>query len=112
MQIQQKIIKTSGIKLYIKDGKQEIARASLFILYNDLRKRNYGFLEDVYVDENFRGQGIGTKLIKEIIKVAKRYKCYKIVATSRYKRVKVHQLYEKLGLKKFGIEFKIYLENL
>lgn len=111
MQIKQKIIKTFGIKLYIKDGDKEIARAFLFILYNDYRRRKYGFMEDVFVDEEYRGQGLASKLVKEIFKFAKKYKCYKIVATSRHERIKVHRLYKKLGFKKFGIEFKMYLKN-
>ena len=108
----QKLTDTKGIKIFIEEAGQEVARATLFILKNDYRKRHYGFLEDVFVNESLRGQGIGTKLIKEIIKVAKDNNCYKIVATSRYGREKVHELYERLGFKNFGIEFKMYLEDL
>lgn len=112
MKIQQKVINTRGIKLFIRQNEREIARAYLFILFNDFRRRKYGLMEDVYVDENLRGKGVGTKLIKRIVKVAKKNNCYKIVATSRYGRAKLHGFYQKLGFKKFGFEFKMYLEKL
>jgi GNAT superfamily N-acetyltransferase len=104
-------IEAKGIKIFLEKNNKEIARARLYILHNDTRNLNYGFLEDVLVDENLRGQGIGTELIKEIIKTAENNNCYKIVATSRNSRCPVHKLYERLGFKNFGIEFKMYLEN-
>ena len=107
MKIKQKIIEASGIKFFIEQGGSEVARAFLYVLKNDLHEEPFGFLEDVFVSENLRGQGIGTELLKEIIKTAKDKKCYKIVATSRYERPKVHALYERLGFKDWGKEFRI-----
>jgi len=112
MEIKYKKIASRGIRIFLEKDGQEVARATLFILRNDLRQRQFGYLEDVFVNEEQRGQGLGTKLVTEIVKVAKANKCYKIVMTSRYGREQVHQLYERLGFKNFGIEFKIYLEDL
>jgi GNAT superfamily N-acetyltransferase len=107
MKIKKKVVRGQGIKLSIeKDGK-EIARAFLYILHNELHKRPFGFLEDVYVNKLFRGQGLGTIMNKEIIKLAKKNKCYKIIGTSRYTRPKVHKFYKKLGYKDYGKEFKV-----
>jgi len=64
------------------------------------------------VEEDFRGKGIGTKIINEVIELAKKNKCYKIVATSRHERPKVHALYERFGFENFGFEFKMYLEDV
>ncbi len=95
------------IKIEIKNGPKSIARAFLFLIKNDLHKYPYGLLEDVFVSEELRGQGIGTELIKETIKEAKKQKCYKLIATSRTSKPKVHKLYQRLGLKKHGFEFRI-----
>lgn len=111
MDIKQKTIKASGIKFFIEQGGKEVARAFLYVLRNDLHKEPFGFLEDVFVSEDLRGQGIGTELLNEIIKTAKDNKCYKIVATSRYEREKAHRFYEKIGFKNFGVEFKMYLDK-
>ena len=112
MDFKQKTIEAKGLKIYLENESRIVARATLFILENELRGRKFGYLEDVFVDERLRGQGIGTNLVNEIIKLAKEQKCYKIVATSRHEREKVHQLYERLGFKNLGLEFKMYLEDL
>lgn len=107
MDIKQKKVKAAGLKFFIEQDGEEAARVYLYILKNDLHEEPFGFLEDVFVDEGLRGQGIGTELLKEVIKTAKDNKCYKIVATSRHQRPKVHALYERLGFKDWGKEFRI-----
>jgi len=117
MEINKKKIESYGIKFFVeKDppkgeagGKKEVARAFLYIMTNDLKKEPFGFLEDLFVDETLRGQGIGTELLNNVIAEAKKIGCYKIVATSRHEREKVHKMYEKAGFENFGIEFKMYL---
>jgi len=111
MEIKQKIINVQGIKLFIEDNGEEIGRAYLYIMRNDLRQEPFGFMEDVFIDERYRSKGLGKRLVKELIETAKAKGCYKVVATSRYSRDNVHQLYEKLGFKNFGKEFKMYLKN-
>jgi GNAT superfamily N-acetyltransferase len=106
MEIKQKEIIASGIKFFIeKDGKK-IARASLFLMHNDLHERPFGLMEDVFVDEDYRGKGIGTQLAKAVIEASKS-KCYKLICTSRYARKDVHKLYQRLGFKDHGIEFRM-----
>ena len=106
--INKKSVEASGIKFFIeKDGK-EVARAFLYIMKNDLHKEPFGFLEDLFVAEELRGQGVGTELLNMVISEAKNVGCYKLVATSRHERELVHKMYEKAGFKNFGIEFKMY----
>lgn len=107
MDIKQKKISLGGIKLFIESDGEEIARVFLYILKNDLHEKPFGFMEDVFVNENFRGQGLGTELVIELIKVAKENKCYKLICTSRNEKLKVHVLYERLGFKDWGKEFRI-----
>lgn len=109
IKIRQSNIKSKGIKFFIKNGRREIARAYLYILQNDLHKEPFGLMEDVFVDRDFRERGIGTKLIQRVIKTAKKSGCYKLIATSRHSRPKVHKLYERSGFKNHGIEFRIDL---
>ena len=106
-----KIIKiqktTKAIKFEIKDGKNILGRGFLYLIYNNLHKKPYGLLEDVFVSEHARGQGLGTKIILKIIAEAKNRKCYKLIATSRHSNKGAHRLYAKLGLKKHGAEFRM-----
>ena len=91
---------------YIKDEKI-VGRALLFLIYNELHPEPYGLLEDVFVEEEYRGQGIGKDLVKRAIEKAKELGCYKLIATSRFERVNVHKLYEDLGFTKWGFEFRM-----
>jgi GNAT superfamily N-acetyltransferase len=102
-----KITSCSGIKFSVKEDGKEVGRAFLYLIYNDLHKEPFGFIEDVFVDENCRGQGIGTDLVKRVLEEAQKQSCYKVICTSRYGKEKVHELYTKLGFKNHGIEFRI-----
>jgi len=107
MKIKKKVIKGKGIKFFVEIDGEEVGRAFLYILKNDLHEKPFGFLEDVYINENLRGQGIGSQLLGEVINEAKIGGCYKIVATSRHSRPKVHKLYKHIGFKNQGIEFRL-----
>ena len=91
---------------YLQVDGREVARAYLYILSN-LHKQPFGFMEDVFVAENYRSKGLGTKLVQELINAAKQNNCYKLVATSRHARPKVHDWYIGLGFKDWGKEFRI-----
>ena len=96
-----------GIKFSVEEDGQEVGRAYLYIMRNQLHQEPFGLLEDVFIDENLRGKGIGTKLLKEVFREARASGCYKLIATSRHSRPKVHKLYERLGFKNRGIEFRM-----
>lgn len=106
MEILKKELKGKGIKFFV--GKErELARAYLYILKNDLHEEPFGFMEDVFVDESLRGQGIGTEIVNYLIAEAKRQGCYKLICTSRHEKPKVHGLYKRLGFMDHGAEFRI-----
>lgn len=96
-----------GIRFSISDNGRELARAYLYVMTNDLHKAPFGLLEDVFVDESQRGGGLGTTLVKEVIAAAHEVGCYKLIATSRTSRPKVHELYERLGFENHGVEFRM-----
>jgi GNAT superfamily N-acetyltransferase len=108
-EIKTQTVEARGIKFSLLENEQEVARAYLYIMHNELHQEPFGLLEDVYVDERYRGSGWGTKLVQQVIIVAKEQNCYKLIATSRKSRPKVHQLYEKLGFESRGFEFRIDL---
>lgn len=99
--------KSEAIRFCIQEDGQEVGRAFLYLIKNDLNEKPYGLLEDLYVDENFRGNGHGKKLITAVLEKAKEVGCYKIIATSRYARPKVHEMYQKFGFSDHGKEFRL-----
>ena len=102
-----KIVKSAkAVKFEFKAGKKIVGRAFLYVIKNDLHKKPYGLLEDLFVEENYRGRGLGTALLLAVIQEAKKRKLYKLIGTSRTFRKSVHKLYEKYGFKKWGFEFR------
>ena len=96
-----------GIRFSIAGESGEVARAYLYLMTNDLHDAPFGLLEDVFVAETERGSGLGTALVNEVIAAARAAGCYKLVATSRASRPKVHELYERLGFANYGLEFRM-----
>lgn len=96
-----------GIRFSATADGREVARAYLYLMHNDLHNRPFGLMEDVYVHESQRGAGLGTQLVNEIVAAAKEAGCYKLIATSRDSRPKVHELYLRLGFSDHGREFRI-----
>lgn len=56
-----------------------------------------GKIEEIIVDEKFRGQGLGRKLLEKLLKTATNKKLVKVQLTSNPKRIAARKLYESLG---------------
>jgi len=107
MHINNQDISASGIKITLEEDGRQIGRGFLYFLRNDLHAEPFGFIEDVFVEEAFRGKGYGEKITAAIIAEAKKRGCYKLICTSRFSNERAHHLYEKLGFKKHGNEFRM-----
>ena len=109
MNFEKKDVWAKGIRISITDNEFEVGRAYIYLMHNDLHDRPFAFMEDVYVNESHRGKGIGSELVRKVIETAKEANCYKLIATSRISRPKVHELYQRLGFSQHGFEFRIDL---
>jgi len=56
-----------------------------------------GRIEDVVVDKNHRGKGIGEKLSLEAIRIGEELKLSNLFLTSNPKRTDANRLYQKMG---------------
>jgi len=93
-----------------------IGRGFLFLITNKLHKEPYALIpeslmEDIFVLKEEQRKGYGTAIVKEIIRKAKEVGCYKIVATTRYEKEKVVDMYKELGFIKHGTELRINLST-
>ena len=66
-------------------------------------------VSSVRVAEQFRGQGIGTDMMKWVLKRARERGCLLMQLTSSKSRTDAHRFYEKLGFEKTNIGMKIKL---
>ncbi len=109
LKLNTKEIRLKSKKIIFEKEKKEVGRLYLYILNNDLHRRPFAFIEDVFVKEEWRGKSIGSRLVDEAIKQAKVANCYKIIMTSRYVKPKVHSLYQRIGFNDHGKEFRMDL---
>ena len=91
------------------DGKKVVATGMIFYIHVPVRGRSFALIEGLVVDENARGQGVGTLMLTEFVNLARKRDCYKVIFTSGFDRQEAHDLYEKLGFKKWGYEFRMDL---
>tara|TARA_X000000950_G_scaffold207672_1_gene249741 strand:+ start:156 stop:593 length:438 start_codon:yes stop_codon:yes gene_type:complete len=64
-----------------------------------------GHIEDVVVDENYRGQKLGKKLINYAVELCKNNGCYKVILDCSNENVK---FYEKCNFQLKGNEMSLY----
>ena len=62
-----------------------------------------GHIEDVVVNKEFEGHGIGMKLVLSLLDVAKEKKCYKTILNCEDKLI---PFYEKIGFKQKSTEMR------
>lgn len=96
-----------GVRVTVDREDSELGHAYLYILKNDQHTEPFGLVEDVFVEEAARGQGVGRELLRALIEEAKKRGCYKLIATSRHGRDDVHAWYQRLGFRDHGIEFRM-----
>ena len=98
-----------SVKIQALEGGQVMGWAFLVVTTSDRHKEPWGMLENVYVELEHRGQGVGKALVLSAIEEAKSRGCYKLICTSRDSKPEVHTMYEKLGFQKWGVEFRMDL---
>ena len=55
------------------------------------------FVENVVTDSEYRGQGLGRKVMEKAIEFARENNCYKVILQSASFRKEAHQFYKNLG---------------
>ena len=81
-----------------KDGARIIGMALLYI--NVRIGRRIGQVEEVVVDSEHRGKGLGKSIMQKLIATARKKRLEKLYLTSRPSRVAANALYERLGFEK------------
>jgi GNAT superfamily N-acetyltransferase len=71
------------------------------------RGRRSGIVEDVAVDPQSQGQGIGRAMMQHALEQCRRAECYKLTLSSNLKREDAHRFYDALGFKRHGYSFQI-----
>ena len=94
-----------------KDGKV-VACAQLTVL-NGLSRRGgkRGLIEAVRVASSERGSGLGERLIRDLLALARREGCALVQLTSDASRTRAHAFYARLGFKASHVGMKLEFER-
>ncbi len=76
-----------------------------------LNDRTELYIDDLCVDENHRGQGIGKAIYGEIVRYGKMRRCYHITLNVWSCNPEALKFYESLGLKPYKIGMECLLEE-
>ena len=106
MIIKKEIEKRSyAVKFSVEDEGKTVGTVRLYIMYNEVHTEPFGFLEYVLVDENYRGKGLGKKLVDSVIEEAKKLGCYKLILTCSNKEL--YGWYKSFGFEERGSGFRM-----
>lgn len=93
------IISSNNTLLIVADHDDGKTVATLTIVFYKTPVAIRARIEDVVVDKDSRGKGIGKALIRYAIEKAKQRGCATVDLTSRPDRIQANRLYRKIGFK-------------
>ncbi|PWK25202.1 acetyltransferase (GNAT) family protein [Arcicella aurantiaca] len=98
-------------KIYVAEIDNQVVGTFALLIMDNLAHIGTpsGIIEDVVVDTDFQGQGIGKSMMNFALNKGRQFGCYKMVLSSNLKRIEAHQFYENLGFEKHGFSYKINL---
>jgi GNAT superfamily N-acetyltransferase len=95
----EEMINDDNTTIFIAEENEEIIGMLTFVIYR-IPSGLKAWIEDVVVDKEYQGKGIGKILVQRAIDYAKELGINKIDLTSSLFRVAANILYPKLGFKK------------
>lgn len=92
----EEVLARPGTLLFVaREGDRIVGMSTLVVLH--LLTGARALLEDVVVDETFRGRGVGAALVSEALVMAQRAGARHVDLTSRPSREAANRLYERAG---------------
>ena len=85
----------TGTILVLEEDNKIIGMGTIDILNDIFKDIKYGYLNNICVDPDYQGRGLGSYLVKEIEKYARENNCDYLMLTSNKKRVAAHKVYLK-----------------
>ncbi len=94
-------------RLYVASMEGQIVGTFALLIMDNLAHRGSpsGVIEDVVVDQQRQGQGVGKQMVRFAMERCRDVRCYKLVLSSNIKREAAHRFYEGLGFKRHGFSY-------
>lgn len=96
-------------KVFVVEYNQLIIGTCSLIIIDNLghKAAKLAVAESMIVSQQYRGRGIGSKLMQFVMEKVKEENCYKLMLSSNKKRIIAHKFYKQLGFQQHGISFMI-----
>lgn len=101
-------------RMYVAIRDDRIVGAFALLIMDNLGHQGApsGVIEDVVVDPQCQGQGIGKAMMQHALRLCGEKGCYKLALSSNLKRERAHAFYESLGFERHGHSFSALLPPL
>ena len=112
-EIFRRVARDANHQIYVASADRELVGTFTLLIVNHLSHRGARSLivEDVVVNTNWQGKGVGRQMMEFAVAQGKRLHCYKLVLSSGLARERAHELYEHLGFHKHGFSFLLPLDT-
>lgn len=99
--------------LYVAEHGDEVVGSFALLIMDNLGHMGApsGLVEDVVVQPDLHGQGIGKQMLRFAMRRCHERGCYKLALSANLKRDAAHRFYESLGFRKHGYSFLIDLPD-
>jgi ribosomal protein S18 acetylase RimI-like enzyme len=105
-----RILSSKNTFLFVCEaGRDQIAGMITLVTY-ELSSGKKAWIEDVVVDESYRGRGAGKEMMLHVIEFSRTTGAKTLTLTSRPSRIAANKLYSDLGFEKY--ETNVYKLNL
>ena len=102
---------THSYRLVAMEDATEVGHVYVYIIGDPVKHGKwYALIDDLFVSEAGRGKGYGRTLMEAAGNLARKQKCYKIVANRHRKRKAARALYQSMGYVPHGREFRLDLK--
>lgn len=105
--LQERLAHGESVVLTAYDGETATGFLQLYPLFSSWYARRQWFLSDLYVEDAFRGRGIGKRLVNACIEFAQKSGSRAILVELPYSEPHLVQFYGKLGFNKDAV-FELY----
>ncbi len=96
-------------KVYIAENESEVIGTFALLIMDNLAHQGTpsSVVEDVAVQTDLQGKGIGKMMMEFAMQKCQEAGCYKLVLSSNLRRKEAHTFYESLDFEKHGFSFRV-----
>ncbi len=97
----------SELQVYLcAANEQHLIGFGSLTLKNNLWQEGYlGHVDELIVDKDFRGRGVGTRLLEQLVIVARQRHCRRVELDSAFHRQQAHEFYQRQGFESRALLF-------